>query len=215
MDVICKLKKCICNAAITPAITSIDRAGRRALPTFHSRKKSHFGGKTWYHCIKCPQSGRCYSQIQEYWGCIVKHFFYCFYLFLWRSHTKKSGTGAPIYDYKLTSIHSGATSAYHVCMLQGRRKKAVWQWSPLDSIQKTAFYREMSKLQSLIETTINTGRLMWFSLLKQCQEFALPIDFISIPWSLMKPSSSNEVWKPLFYQGLNCLHRRKLAWDCG
>lgn len=60
--------------------------------------------------------------------------------------------GAPIYDYKLTSIHSGATSAYHVSMLQGRRKKAVWQWSPLDSIQKTAFYREMSKLQSLIET---------------------------------------------------------------
>lgn len=111
-------------------------------------------------------------------------------LFLWRSHTKKSGTGAPIYDYKLISIHSGATSAYHVCMLQGRRKKAVWQWSPLDSIQKTAFYREMSKLQSLIETTINTGRLMWFSLLKQCSSHRLhfyprkPHEALFVEWSL-------------------------------
>ena len=91
----------------------------------------------WYYCIKCPRSGRCYSQIEEScWNNVADQFSNAFSLKLWRSHAKKSGTSTPIDDYKLISIHSGAASAYHVCMLQGRREKAVWQWSPLDSIQK-------------------------------------------------------------------------------
>ena len=92
---------------------------------------------------------------------------------------------------------NGATSAYHVCTLQGRREKAVWQWSPLDSIQKQPSTEKSLNCRVLL-TTINTGRLMWFFFAeavtrRTCSSHKLHCCPSTIPealWSLFVVASS-------------------------
>ena len=115
-------------------------------PSFLHQSRLPHAKCMWYHCIKCSRSGKCYSQIKEY------------------CEEAMPRSLARVHPDMITNWFQFLELPLHImsaCRRAVGRKQSDSE-APIRLYPKTAFCREIAKLQSLVETTINTGRLMWF-----------------------------------------------------